>query len=133
VLFASCFNRNGATEEKFEHWSSMASTDKDGVWVDTQASPEFKELRQKFRSFAFPVTVAFLVWYFGYILLTAFARDWVSIEVAPNINIAIILGVLQFATTFLIAWLYERHSSKNLDDASDDLRDKINEQIGHKG
>ncbi len=111
----------------------MASTDKDGVWVDTQASPEFKELRHKFRSFAFPVTVAFLVWYFGYILLTAFARDWVSIEVAPNINIAIILGVLQFATTFLIAWLYERHSSKNLDDASDDLRDKINEQIGHKG
>jgi uncharacterized membrane protein (DUF485 family) len=111
----------------------MASTDKDGVWVDTQASPEFKELRHKFRSFAFPVTVAFLVWYFGYILLTAFARDWVSIEVAPNINIAIILGVLQFATTFLIAWLYERHSSKNLDDASDALRDKINEQIGHKG
>lgn len=111
----------------------MTSTEKEGVWVDAQSSPEFKELRRKFRSFAFPVTIAFLVWYFGYILLTAFARDWVSTEVAPNINIAIILGVLQFVSTFLIAWLYERHSSKNLDDASDSLRDKLNEQIGHQG
>lgn len=111
----------------------MQSSDREQVWVDTQSSPEFKELRHKFRSFAFPVTVAFLVWYFGYIFLTAFARDWVSIEVAPNINIAIILGLLQFVSTFVIAWLYERHSSKHLDHASDTLRDKINEKIGHNG
>lgn len=110
----------------------MSSSHDEAVWVETQNSAEFKELRKKFRSFAFPVTIAFLVWYFGYILLTAFARDWVSIEVAPNINIAIILGVLQFVSTFLIAWLYERHSSKNLDDASDSLRDKVNAKIGHK-
>lgn len=109
----------------------MGSSEHEKVWVDAQASPEFQDLRKKYRSFAFPVTVGFLVWYFGYILLTAFARDWVSIEVAPNINIAIILGVLQFASTFLIAWLYERHSSKHLDHASDTMRDKLNEQIGH--
>lgn len=110
----------------------MSSSNNEQVWVETQASAEFQALKRKYRGFAFPVTVAFLVWYFGYILLTAFARDWVSIEVAPNINIALILGVLQFASTFLIAWLYERHSSKNLDAASDSLRDKINEKIGHK-
>jgi uncharacterized membrane protein (DUF485 family) len=110
----------------------LGSSENERVWAETQASPEFQELKRSFRGFAFPVTVAFLVWYFGYILLTAFARDWVSTEVAPNINIAIILGVLQFVSTFFIAWLYERHSSKNLDAASDALRDKINEQIGHK-
>jgi uncharacterized membrane protein (DUF485 family) len=110
----------------------MSSSNNEAVWAEAQNSAEFKELRKKFRNFAFPVTIAFLVWYFGYILLTAFARDWVRTEVAPNINIAIILGVLQFVSTFLIAWLYERHSSKHLDQASDDLRDKINEKIGHK-
>jgi len=111
----------------------MGSTEKDGVWEATQASPEFQDLRKRFRGFAFPVTVAFLVWYFLYIGLTVYARDWVSQEVAPNINIAIVLGVLQFVSTFFIAWLYERHSSKHLDDASDALRDKVNTQIGHKG
>ena len=110
----------------------LGSSENERVWAETQASPEFQDLKRRFRGFAFPVTVAFLVWYFGYILLTAFARDWVSTVVAPNINIAIILGVLQFASTFFIAWLYERHSSKHLDAASDSLRDKINEQIGHK-
>jgi uncharacterized membrane protein (DUF485 family) len=111
----------------------MANTENEKVWIETQASPEFQALKKKFRGFAFPVTALFLAWYFGYILLTAFARDWVSIEVLPNINIALILGVLQFVSTFAIAWLYERHSSKHLDDASDELRDKINKQIGHKG
>lgn len=94
-----------------------------------QASPEFQALRKKFRGFVFPVTVAFLVWYFSYILLTIYAREWVSTEVLPHINIAIILGVLQFASTFLIAYLYERHSSKHLDEVSDALRDKVNERL----
>ena len=114
-----------------EHWSSMGSTEQNSVWEETQKSAEFQALRRKFRNFAFPLTAAFLVWYFGYILLTAFAREWVSTEIAPNINIALVLGVLQFVTTFLIAWIYERYSSKHLDKASDALRDKVNEQIGH--
>ena len=110
----------------------MGSTEQDKVWAETQASPEFQALKKKFRGFAFPLTAAFLVWYFLYVALTAFARDWVSTEIAPNINIAIVLGVLQFASTFVIAWLYERHSTKHLDEASDNLRDKINAKIGHK-
>ncbi|MEY4452435.1 MAG: hypothetical protein RIT51_113 [Actinomycetota bacterium] len=107
----------------------MSSSENERVWTEVQESPEFQALKKKYRNFAFPVTLAFLAWYFGYILLTAFARDWVSQEVLPHINIAIILGVLQFVSTFLIAWLYERHSSKHLDAASDSLRDKINERL----
>ena len=80
----------------------MGSSEQDRVWAETQASPEFQDLKRKFRGFAFPLTVAFLVWYFLYVALTAFAREWVSTPVVGNINIAFILGVLQFATTFLI-------------------------------
>lgn len=107
----------------------MASIDNEEVWAEVQASDEFQALKKKFRNFAFPVTLAFLAWYFTYILLTVYAREWVSTEVFPHINIAIILGVLQFVTTFAIAFLYERHSSKHLDAASDALRDKINERL----
>lgn len=108
----------------------LLSTDRDRVWAETQNSPEFQSLRKSFRGFAFPLTVAFLVWYFLYVVLTAWAREWVSTPVVGSLNIAFFLGVLQFATTFLIMWLYERHSSHKLDGASDALRDKVNRELG---
>lgn len=96
-----------------------------GVWEETQKSAEFASLRKSFRGFAFPLTAAFLGWYFLYILLTAFARDFVSIKVIGNINVAFILGLLQFVSTFVIMWFYERYSSRVLDKASDDLREVV--------
>jgi uncharacterized membrane protein (DUF485 family) len=71
-----------------------------------------------------------LVWYFAYVLLTAFARDFVKTPVFGNINVAFILGVLQFLTTFFIAWLYERHSSRHLDAPSEALRETVEKGLG---
>ena len=107
----------------------LSSTENERVWAETQASPEFQELKRKFRGFAFPLTAAFLVWYFLYVILTAFAREWVAQPAIGNINIAFVLGVLQFVSTFLIMWLYERHSSKNLDGRSEALRDKVDKEL----
>jgi uncharacterized membrane protein (DUF485 family) len=106
------------------------SQQQEGVWVKAQQSPEFAELRKSFRGFAFPLTAAFLSWYFLYILLTAFARDFVITPVIGNINIAFILGVLQFVSTFVIMWLYERHSSKALDEAGEKIRIKVDAELG---
>ncbi len=39
-----------------------------------QKSEEFGRLRSSFRSFAIPMTVAFLVWYFAYVLLSTYAE-----------------------------------------------------------
>ena len=100
-----------------------------GVWVQTQNSPEFAELRKRFRGFAFPLTVAFLALYFVYILLTAFARDFVITPVIGNINVAFILGVLQFVSTFVIMWLYERHSSHVLDGAGEAIRERVDAEL----
>jgi uncharacterized membrane protein (DUF485 family) len=107
----------------------VETIDKDRVWAETQASPEFQDLKRKFRRFAFPLTAAFLIWYFLYVALTAFARDWVSTVLFGNINIAFVLGILQFVTTFLIVWLYERHSSHSLDGPSDSIRDKVDQEL----
>jgi uncharacterized membrane protein (DUF485 family) len=107
----------------------MGSSEQDRVWAETQASPEFQDLKRKFRGFAFPLTIAFLAWYFLYVILTAFAREWIATPVIGNINIALVLGLLQFASTFLIMWLYERHSSKNLDAASEKIRDQVDKEL----
>ena len=60
-----------------------------------------------------------------------FGREWVSTPVFGNINIALILGVLQFVSTFLIAWLYERHSSNKLDAPSDEIKHEVEKELGH--
>ena len=51
------------------------------------------------------MTVAFLLWYALYVLLSAYARDFMSTKVVGHINVALIFGLLQFVSTFLIAWL----------------------------
>lgn len=107
----------------------MATSNNDGVWEKTQSSPEFQSLRKSYRRFAFPLTVAFLVWYFAYVILTAFAREFVAQKIVGNINLAFVLGVLQFVTTFLIMWLYERHSSKKLDPAGEAIRSKVEKEL----
>jgi uncharacterized membrane protein (DUF485 family) len=108
----------------------MSSSNDEKVWVETQASPEFQALKRSFRRFAFPLTLSFLAWYLTYVALTAFARDFVATKIGDtNFNLAFVLGILQFASTFIIMWLYERHSSKKLDPASEDIRAKVEKEL----
>lgn len=96
------------------------------AYVAVQGSPEFIELRRKFRNFAFPLTAAFLLWYFAYVLLSIFARPFMSQDIGlGNLNLGHVLGLLQFATTFFITWLYLRHMRKNIDPLAADLRAKL--------
>ncbi|MEU9377788.1 DUF485 domain-containing protein [Streptomyces sp. NPDC048255] len=80
-----------------------------------QRSAEFGELRSSYRSFAFPLTVAFIAWYLLYVLLSSYAGGFMGTKLFGNINVALVLGLAQFATTFLIAWLYSRHAAAKLD------------------
>ena len=107
----------------------MGSSENEKVWVETQASPEFQALKRKFRNYAFPVAAVSVAWYFLYVLLTAFARDLIKTPVFGNINVAFILGVLQFVTTFAIAWAYDNHSTKHLDDASDKIARQVEKEL----
>ena len=56
-------------------------------FLAAQASPEFQELRSKLRRFVFPMTAFFLLWYALYVLLGAFAHDFMAIKVIGNINV----------------------------------------------
>ena len=103
----------------------MGSTENEKVWEETQASPEFQALKKKFRNYAFPVAALSVAWYFIYVLLTGFARDFINTKVFGNVTIAFILGLLQFVTTFVIAWAYDNHSTKHLDDESDRIARQV--------
>ena len=87
-----------------------------------QATDEFAELRRRFRSFAFPMSAVFLIWYFVYVLLSVFARSFMATPLIGNLNIGMVMGLLQFVTTFLITWLYIRHMNRSIDPISTKLR-----------
>ena len=90
-----------------------------------QNSPEFAQLRRRFRSFAVPMTIAFLTWYLLYVLLSTYAHDFMATKVLGNINIGILLGLGQFVTTFLITQLYVRHAGRNTDPIADEMRNRL--------
>lgn len=84
-------------------------------YVAMQQSEEFAGLRKALRGFIFPMTIAFFLWYALYVLLSAYARGFMSTKVIGNINVALIFGLLQFVSTFVIAWLYSRYAERKID------------------
>ncbi|WP_328316777.1 DUF485 domain-containing protein [Streptomyces sp. NBC_00388] len=85
------------------------------LFAEVQQSAEFGELRRAHRSFAFPLTIGFVAWYLLYVLLSSYADGFMGTRLFGNINVALVLGLGQFLTTFLIAWLYSRHAATRLD------------------
>jgi uncharacterized membrane protein (DUF485 family) len=94
-------------------------------WQGIEESADFAVLRHRLRTFVFPMTAAFLGWYLLYVLLSDYAHGFMTTKVWGNINIGLIFGLLQFASTFLITWLYARHANRNLDPISDKIRSEI--------
>ncbi|MBE9499300.1 hypothetical protein AN217_11850 [Streptomyces qinglanensis] len=94
-------------------------------YTDVQHSAEFGELRRGYRSFVFPLTVGFIVWYLLYVLLSNYAGGFMSTEVVGNVNVAFVFGLAQFLTTFLIAWWYSRFAAVKLDPKAEALKTRL--------
>ncbi|MGB9032922.1 MAG: DUF485 domain-containing protein [Paeniglutamicibacter sp.] len=95
-----------------------------------QDSKEFRELRKTHRSFVFPMAVIFLLWYFAYVLLADYAHEFMSIKVWGNVNVGILLGLLQFVSTFGITAAYVSYSNKKLDPKATAIRQRLEAQEG---
>ncbi|MBL3698576.1 DUF485 domain-containing protein [Leucobacter luti] len=93
-------------------------------YVDFQARPEFQELRHRFRRFVFPVTVAFMIWFLGYVLLAAFNHEFMARPLL-GLNVGLWLGLAQFVTTFGITMWYVRFANRRLDPVTEGLRAEL--------
>ena len=95
--------------------------------VAMQNSPEFEQLRRKFRRFVFPLTALFLAWYFLFVLLSVVAKDFMGTCVFGNITWRLTLGLLQFVSTFAITMYYARWADRVFDPAAEALAQKMGE------
>ena len=102
-----------------------AYTSTEAQYIAIQETPEFQDLRKRYRGWVIPVAVGSLIWYFAYVLLAAYAPGFMGTKLFGNINLGLVLGLLQFVTTFAITQAYVKYADKSLDPASSRIRDEF--------
>jgi uncharacterized membrane protein (DUF485 family) len=111
-----------------EDGAHIAASRHDPVYDELAQTAEFSDVRRRFGSFVIPATAVFLGWYLLYVVMSSFAHDFMSTRVVGHINIALIFGLLQFLSTFLIAWLYARHMNNNVDELAREINVRYNRE-----
>ena len=84
-------------------------------WEAIERSPEFQELVHKRRAFVIPGTIFFLSWYLGFILLCAYAEDFMAESVYQGLTVGYCLALTQFAMVFILGIWYLRKADKEFD------------------
>jgi uncharacterized membrane protein (DUF485 family) len=93
-----------------------------GVYLEVQRSAAFQEVRSRYRRFVIPGLVGFLTWYLSYVVTAQTAPGLMARPVAGAVNVAMLAGLGQFLTTFLLTWAYAWHARLRRDRAALDLR-----------
>ncbi|MFJ8193005.1 DUF485 domain-containing protein [Streptomyces sp. NPDC096094] len=92
------------------------------VYLEVQRSAAFQEVRSRYRRFVVPAVAAFFVWYVAYVVAATTAPALMARPVAGAVNVAMVAGLGQFLTTFLLTWAYARHARLRRDRAALELR-----------
>ena len=99
-------------------------------YTDLAKDPDFAELRRRYRRFAVPATIAFLVWYVTYVVCNNWTRGFMDTRVIGHVNVALVFGLLQFLSTFVIAYLYSRYANRELDPLATRLGERFESETG---
>ena len=105
------------------------SPEAEAAYQRIHASDEFRSLKKAYTGFIVPATIAFMVWYVLYVLASNWAPDFMGTRLFGNINVALVFGLLQFVTTFGIAYAYSRYSISRLDAGATALREQFEKEI----
>ncbi|MFJ8544103.1 DUF485 domain-containing protein [Streptomyces sp. NPDC093586] len=92
------------------------------VYLEVQRSEAFQEVRSRYRRFVVPAVAAFFAWYVAYVVTATAAPGLMARPVAGAVNVAMLAGLGQFLTTFLLTWAYARHARLRRDRAALQLR-----------
>ena len=84
-------------------------------WEAIERSPEFRELVRKRRRFVIPCTVFFLSWYMGFMVLTAYAPEFMGERVYEGLTVGYCLALTQFLMVMGLGLWYLRKSDRQFD------------------
>ena len=80
-------------------------------------SPRFQELVRQRARFAWTLTIAMLVIYFGFILLVAFAKPLLASKIGDGVtSLGIILGLGVIVSAFVLTGIYVQRANSRFDE-----------------
>ena len=81
-------------------------------WQQLAASPDFKRLLARKKSFLVPALSFFFAYYFALPVLIGFAPRLMSMRILGPVTLAYLFALSQFFVGGTIAWLYMRAASR---------------------
>jgi uncharacterized membrane protein (DUF485 family) len=80
-------------------------------------SPQFQELVRQRSRFAWTLSIAMLVIYFGFILLVAFAKPLLATKIGGGVtSLGIILGLGVIVSAFVLTGIYVQRANSRFDE-----------------
>ncbi|MFD7437722.1 DUF485 domain-containing protein [Streptomyces sp. NPDC059861] len=92
------------------------------IYLEVQRSAAFQEVRSRYLRFVVPAVTGFFLWYVAYVVAATTAPGLMARPVVGAVNVAMLAGLGQFLTTFLLTWAYARHARLRRDRAALELR-----------
>lgn len=89
-------------------------------------SPRFQDLVRQRTRFAWTLSIAMLVIYFGFILLVAFAKPLLATKVGDGVtSLGIILGLGVILSAFVLTGIYVQRANSRFDELTRRLTREI--------
>ncbi|MGQ9365467.1 DUF485 domain-containing protein [Azospirillum sp. ST 5-10] len=80
-------------------------------------NPKFQQLVAKRSAFAWTLSVAMLVIYFGFILLVAFGKNFLGASLTGGVmTVGVPVGVLVIVSAFVLTGIYVRRANGEFDE-----------------
>ncbi len=110
--------------------STADGADARRAFLEVAESSEYQRLRSSFRRFAFPMTIAGIVMYFLFVLLSIFAVDFMASPVPglQGLNTGLLIGIALFAVVWIWTALYVRFANKSIDPLAESIRGELAEK-----
>ncbi len=81
-----------------------------------EADPNYQKLVADRKTFGWTLAIITLVLYYGFIAIVAFAPSIISIKVAGDITVGIIMGVALILLSILLTGIYVLRANSEYDD-----------------
>ncbi|MFL6126601.1 DUF485 domain-containing protein [Actinophytocola sp.] len=127
---ASAFTRP-PEPEKYVAFDPLVNGFSAGFPVDDDIEPDFAAIRQhpafvrvrrRLTRFILPASVSFFAWYMTYVLLAAYAPEFMGRRAFGSVTVGLLLGLSQFASTVAIMLWYARFTRTKVDPEVAELR-----------
>ncbi|MBW7985108.1 DUF485 domain-containing protein [Enterobacillus tribolii] len=99
----------------------------DVIYQRIETNPRFKELVQKREKFAWILSLIMLIVYYGFILLIAFAPEWLGTPLSPDSSVTrgIPIGIGVIVISFVLTGVYVYRANGEFDRLTKELLSEV--------